>query len=122
VPAAKSKSKLGASPVVFDFIPLRSSRTVKTPQRVRKCTNLVWFDLDSPVPAALAQAGQAFAGMTMFTYPVILGLAVLARNPGIPCFYLRALRRSNLADLISFHRDCFAALAMTASHFKRTEY
>ena len=45
MPAAKSKSKLGASPVAFDFTPLRSGRTVKTPQRVRKCTNLVWFDL-----------------------------------------------------------------------------
>ena len=46
-PAAKSKSKLGASPVAFDFAALRSGRTGKAPQPVRKCTNLLWSDLAS---------------------------------------------------------------------------
>ena len=45
-PAAKSKSKLGTGPVAFDFAALRSGRTGKAPQQVRKCTNLLWFDLD----------------------------------------------------------------------------
>ena len=43
------------------------------------------------MPAALAQAGQAFAGMTMFTHPVIPGEHREAWNPGIPCFYLCTL-------------------------------
>ena len=45
-PAAKSQSTLGTGPVAFDFAALRSARAGKAPQQVRKCTNLLWFDLD----------------------------------------------------------------------------
>ena len=45
VPVAKSKSKLGASPVAIRLHSATLSRMAKTPQQVRKCTNLLWFDL-----------------------------------------------------------------------------
>jgi hypothetical protein len=46
VPATQSKSKLGVGPEAFDFTTLGSGRTGKAPQQVRKCTNLLWSDLD----------------------------------------------------------------------------
>ena len=36
---------MSALETAFDFAPLRSGRTVTAQLRVRKCTNLLWFDL-----------------------------------------------------------------------------
>jgi hypothetical protein len=87
--AGKSKSKLGAGLVAFDFAALRSGRTGKAPQQVRKCTNLSWSDLvgkmqqgSLPIPHLGEQPRERFFLSPAF-FPGSNGSAVV-RHKCIP--------------------------------------